>query len=170
MLMDQVNESSKINESTLAIREARVLGFQTEIISMQGTEFSVVPPLKLLDDRCIQAGFTMQGNIKATRIRHRIHNKVPLVVDPFRNMIAMPTHSPKHIDNVWIFSEHILATHPHTKTQSIVEFTNNQSLILNCSIHTLDKQYNRTCRLSAESMYRNKQYYMMNYHFNRDKK
>lgn len=86
-------------------------------------------PLEILDYsiRCI--GFDLRGAIKTAKWLLGHEMMLPVVVNPILEIIAFPTHSPKHEDNMWFNPFHIKRTiSQHPKT--IVELSNGKILII----------------------------------------
>jgi competence protein ComK len=67
-------------------------------------------------------------------------------INPLENIYAFPTHSPKQHECMWIFYHHIKSIKPDPQNtyQSIITFNNYKELLLNISIHTLERQIHRT--------------------------
>ncbi|MFB1082187.1 competence protein ComK [Jeotgalibacillus sp. JSM ZJ347] len=144
----------KINTSTMAIRCARHLEFQTHIIEKDRTIYSKLPSLKLVEYACIMGGSTYKGRQDSVRYKFSIHSKIPILINHHDEIIFFPTHSPAHIDNTWISLEHYHKAHEHTERgKSFVEFTNGDRITIHCSLKTLRKQHQRASALMLQELH-----------------
>ncbi len=143
-----------INTSTMAIRCARHLEFQTHIIEKGSTIYSKLPSLKLIEYACIMGGSTFKGRQDSVKFRFGIHSKIPILINHHDETILFPTHSPSHIDNTWISLEHYHKAHEHPERgKSILEFSNGDRITVDCSLKTLHKQHQRASALMLQELH-----------------
>ncbi|KIL46704.1 hypothetical protein KP77_28310 [Jeotgalibacillus alimentarius] len=138
----------EINSSTMAIRCARHLEYQSMIMEPDRTCYSAHTPLKLINQACLDKGSSYSGRLESARHKLCIYNKIPVLVDQFEEIILFPTHSPSHIDNTWISIDHYKKILPHSeKGKAIVQFINGERLTVNCSVSTFQRQYQRAATI-----------------------
>ncbi|AJD92217.1 hypothetical protein JMA_29000 [Jeotgalibacillus malaysiensis] len=144
----------KINTSTMAIRCARHLEFQTHIIETNKSCYSMQPPLKLLEYACKMGGSTYKGRQESVRFKFGIHSKIPILVNQNEETIMFPTHSPTHINNTWISLEHFHKAYDHEdRAKSTVEFINGERITVMCSLKTILKQHQRVSALMLQELH-----------------
>lgn len=84
---------------------------------------------------------TYEGRIRASRFQMDFPKKTPLLIAE-NNIEAFPTKSPLNPECMWIFN-HTFTVKFHTPKSSILYYDNGLEIIVNASIHTIEKQRSR---------------------------
>ncbi|MCM3216382.1 competence protein ComK [Niallia taxi] len=145
--MEKICNDYEISEKTLALIPAYNLEYGT--IAMEGKEEYYVKktPLELIKHAALIGGAEYDGRRSSMSFLTGIKRKVPIPINPRKNIYAFPTQSPSQMDCHWIFFSHvnlISAAASVTNKETTVLFQNGQKLQLKASPHTLDKQMYRT--------------------------
>ncbi|WP_096185759.1 competence protein ComK [Evansella halocellulosilytica] len=142
--MTKMIQHYEINEQTMALIPAQQIEFDTIAIETNGRYFVKQTPMNIIKRGCLEGGSNYEGRRKAvTHLTGTMH-KVPIPVNPHLNLFAFPTHSPKHFECGWLFYHHIRQLSPTTPHETTVTFTNNETIQVNTSYYTLEKQIHRT--------------------------
>ena len=100
--------------------------------------------LDLIDETSIKFGSTYQGRADSAKRLTKATQKIPILINPALQMIATPTHSPKHVDNTWVFLNHVkdFKENKKNKFNKAVDltFNNGREVTLPVSIHTFKNQ------------------------------
>lgn len=149
--MNKVISTYKISHRTLALIPGRSIDYEAIVITVDETKYVRQTPFDLIKKVCSENDWTTYEGRRQSVIQHtNFIQKTPIPVDICKGIYFLPTHSPSHIDNVWIAFHQILSIkkvpqRERTKhAQSIVYFKNGLALELSVSYHTLEEQYNRT--------------------------
>ncbi|KIL46719.1 hypothetical protein KP77_28460 [Jeotgalibacillus alimentarius] len=148
----KVNVTAMVDENTLALLRAKGNVYRSMMMCKEGIKYSSHSPITLLNDCCMLTGSTMLGSMAATTARLGKEGDIPFIVNPFKRIIVMPTHSPLDADNLWIFPQHIQAIHFHTRTATIIEFTNRQKLVVNLPLRRLNQKMMHAQKLREISL------------------
>ncbi|MDZ5711331.1 competence protein ComK [Jeotgalibacillus haloalkalitolerans] len=144
----------EINQATMAIRCARHLEYQSHIIETGKSCYSAMTSLQLLDYACKMGGSTYKGRQDSVRFKFSFYSKIPILVNQNEEIIMFPTHSPTHIDNIWISLEHFDKAFEHAEREkAIVRFTNGEQITVMCSLKTLSKQHQRASALMLQELH-----------------
>ncbi len=103
-------------------------------------------PIQLIKNGCLDNLATYEGRKAAVIKRTGFTRKVPIPINPDQHLYTFPTHAADHADCSWIFYQHVsyvnaLANDP---TQSMIRFSNGETLTLHVSPYILRKQLKRT--------------------------
>ncbi|MFP7470619.1 competence protein ComK [Niallia taxi] len=137
----------EISEKTLALKPAYNLEYST--IVLEGTEEYYIKktPLELIKQASLFGGAEYDGRRCAVSFLTGIKKKIPIPINPQKNIYAFPTQSPSQMDCHWIFFSHVNlisgASSVSNKSTMIV-FQNGRKLEVKESAHILDKQMYRT--------------------------
>lgn len=104
-------------------------------------------PIQLIQTSCLANCSTYEGRRAAVMHHFGIKRKVPILINPSKNLFTFPTHSPTDFACSWIFYSHVSDIKPFLKkpnVKSIVIFKNGQELPMDVSHYILEKQYQRT--------------------------
>ncbi|WP_227394353.1 competence protein ComK [Jeotgalibacillus aurantiacus] len=147
-------EPYRVTETTLALQYDFSIEHETVAYDQNGVFRSPKSAKDLLNDRCLQAGVLLEGRIASAKVRHGIQHKVPLLVDPYTDILAFPTHSPTSPHNTWLFLKHIVDLMKTDDPKQVkVLFRNYETLTINCSPRTAIKQYERAAKLFYMDVY-----------------
>ncbi|MCC3359149.1 competence protein ComK [Bacillus sp. REN16] len=146
--MKIIQPTYEVNPQTMAILPAREIEYSAIVKEEHKIIYVRQTPLQIIKAACLEGGATYEGRRKAVTHLTGAIQKVPIPINPRRNIFAFPTHSPTAFECNWIFYHHIKAIVPSQQTsntiQSIIHFKNQQVLPMNESHYLLEKQYTRT--------------------------
>ncbi|MEK5444734.1 MULTISPECIES: competence protein ComK [unclassified Fredinandcohnia] len=145
--MKNIQLTYEVNPHTMAIRPAKEIEYSAIVKEENQTLYIRQTPLQIIKAACLEGGSTYEGRRKAVTHLTGAIQKVPIPINPRRNMFAFPTHSPTAFECNWIFYHHIksiVPSHQSNTIQSIIHFKNQQQLLMNESYYLLEKQYTRT--------------------------
>lgn len=123
--------------------------YSTIVIETNRKLYVTKTPLQLIKASCLDGGSTFEGRQKAVTHLTGSLQKVPIPINPLSHIFAFPTNSPNAFQCNWIFYNHVKSILPakqqkDSPAQSIILFKNEQSLPMNESHYTLQKQMQRT--------------------------
>lgn len=102
-------------------------------------------PLELIKLAAIRGGADYDGRRTSMTFLTGIHKKIPIPINPQKNIYAFPTTSPSQAHCCWIFFHHVDEIKPSKGTyRSIVQFKNGNEIKMNETLHILEKQMYRT--------------------------
>ncbi|MEH7223195.1 competence protein ComK [Bacillus sp. JJ1566] len=146
--MNPVLIDYEINPDTMTLLSAAHIDYATIVRERHQILYVKKTPLQLIKAACLEGGATYEGRRKAVTHLTGAIQKVPIPINPRRNIFAFPTHSPTAFECNWIFYHHIKSIVPALQTgkaiQSIIQFKNHHELPMNESHYLLQKQYTRT--------------------------
>ncbi|MCC3359634.1 competence protein ComK [Bacillus sp. REN16] len=146
--MKIIHPTYEVNPLTMAILPAREIEYSAIVKEVHRIIYVRQTPLQIIKAACLEGGATYEGRRKAVTHLTGAIQKVPIPINPRRNIFAFPTHSPTAFECNWIFYHHIKAIVPSQQTsnttQSIIQFKNQQELPMTESHYLLEKQYTRT--------------------------
>ncbi|WP_444684954.1 competence protein ComK [Alkalicoccus luteus] len=106
-------------------------------------------PLQIIEENCWRQGYaTYKGRIDAARNMLNYQKRVPVVING-RDTACFPTHSPNRHECAWVFTSHIsmFTEEPLPEKLATAITWNGTRMPLNISLHTAEKQFNRTNNL-----------------------
>lgn len=146
--MITIHNDYEINPNTMALLTVAHVDYATIVQERDQRLYVKKTPLQLIKAACLEGGATYEGRRKAVTHLTGAIQKVPIPINPRRNIFAFPTHSPTAFECNWIFYHHIKTIVPSQQTsnttQSIIKFKNHHELPMNESYYLLQKQYTRT--------------------------
>ncbi|UCZ52935.1 competence protein ComK [Bacillus shivajii] len=142
--MTKVLENYEINPDTMAILPAKEVEYDTIVIEKHAKYYVKQTPLKMIKLACLDGGSNYQGRREAVTHLTGAMQKMPIPINPNLNIYAFPTHSPSNMDCMWLFYQNILQLKPAPPHDTTITFTNNESITINCSYYTMEKQLHRT--------------------------
>ncbi|KMK77838.1 hypothetical protein AB990_02445 [Alkalihalobacillus pseudalcaliphilus] len=131
---------------TLYFRTAFEFDYETEVKEYHHVYKVKQTDKQILDYACLKGGATYEGRKRAVIHNTGIQSKVPIPVDPLRNLYIFPTHSPESDANIWIVYHNVdrYIKHPTDKTKSIIIFKNREQLVLDVSYSSIKNQVHNT--------------------------
>lgn len=81
---------------------------------------------------------TYEGRIRASRFQMEFHKKTPLLISE-NSIEAFPTMSPSNPECMWVFN-HSFTLKFHTLKSTILHYDHGLEVVVNASIHTIEKQ------------------------------
>ncbi|SDJ97518.1 competence protein ComK [Sediminibacillus albus] len=147
--MTELLADYQVNKHTMALLAAAQLEYETVVLEQERQLYVKQPPLQLIKKACLDAGSTYDGRRLAIIYHTGSRKKVPIPINPEKNIFAFPTCSPASFSCYWIFYRHIfdIETGPsveNSSAQSTIVFTNGQQLPMKESAYVLKKQQLRT--------------------------
>lgn len=140
-----------INKKTLAIlREKK----NSRIIEDNQEYLIPVDPIDIIAFNCQINGSTLEGRQKGSTYLIGSKYKPPIIVNNIYQLIVIPTHSHRNKDCSWIILHNLANYYPH-ENQVLIEFQNQEKLLLPTSYTIFDKQVLRAIRLESTIRHRN---------------
>lgn len=134
-------DSLRIDTDTLVVQPIFENALKTHIITTHGSYTSSFSQLELLNLACMRYFSTYEGRIQASRYQTSFHRKTPLLVAE-NGIFAFPTMSPLNAECMWIFN-HSFKSKKHTDKSTILQYDNGVEIVVNASVHTIEKQRQR---------------------------
>ena len=106
-------------------------------------------PLKIMEDSCKYYGSTYHGRKDCAKEILGADYKVPIILEDYNRIIALPTASPNSNDCAWLSLHRI---HHFLKVDAVntrVVFDNGKDIILPISYRSLENQISRASRLDC---------------------
>ncbi|MBK3494805.1 competence protein ComK [Viridibacillus sp. YIM B01967] len=113
---------------------------KSKVLTKDGYLFSTFTPIQLLRNACIRNGSTLEGRIDAANELLGYSKKLPLYIG--EGIYAFPTRSPYHPECIWVFY-HNFQYWAYSKGQTMLQFENDETIILDISLHTFITQKQR---------------------------
>jgi len=148
--MKNIISTYKINSHTQALLPAKSINYQTIVIEENKILYVRQTPLEIIRQGCVDDWSDYVSRRNAVMHHTSFIQRLPIPVNIRKAFYFFPTHSPGHSDNCWIAYQHILIIDKPLEdqagnpAQSVIYFKNNQKLFLVVSLHTLEKQIQRT--------------------------
>ncbi|WP_010677018.1 competence protein ComK [Bacillus timonensis] len=146
--MKLIQPTYEVNPHTMAILPVKEIEYSAIIKETHQIIYVMQTPFQIIRAACLEGGATYEGRRKAVTHLTGAIQKVPIPINPRRDIFAFPTHSPTTFECNWIFYHHVKtivpARTPNPTSQSIITFKNNHELPMNESHYILQKQYTRT--------------------------
>jgi len=144
-----------IIEETNALLPAKQIDYNTIVIERSRILYIKQTPLQIIQTSCQKYWSTYEGRRDAVVNQMNFKQKVPIPISIHKAIYLFPTHSPNHLDNSWIAYEHVARfdkkQSPGQPEQTLVTFKNGYTLTLDVSVHTFEKQWQRTFELMYKS-------------------
>lgn len=102
----------------------------------------------IIDDSCKYFGSSYLGRHEGTKRLIGINYKSPIIVEESRELIFLPTSSPRFNDCHWLSLDKI-KEHIQSLRGSIVKFTNGEEIEINISKSSLENQILRATKLGS---------------------
>ncbi|MRH43333.1 competence protein [Aquibacillus halophilus] len=147
--MNDIFTSYHVNYRTMAIIPATHFDYQTIVLESGKKLFIKQTPLEIIKVACLDGGASYDGRRAAVMYQTSCHRKVPIPINPSKNIFTFPTHSPSQLQCKWIFYNHVKIIKPYYSSkslipQSIITFKDGQQIIVDESYYILEKQMQRT--------------------------
>lgn len=150
--MSKIFPTYLIHENTFALIPGKSMDYETIVLESDQKRYVHKTALEIIEYSCTMLDWVnYESRRRVTMLHTNFKQKVPIPVSILKKIYFFPTHSPKHIDNIWLAYKNILDFQSmqdvSDQPQTIVRFINGESLILNISFHTLQSQMNRTFQI-----------------------
>lgn len=139
-----------VNENTMLIKPIEAIEYYAVIEEMNRKVFVKQTPLEIIDENLLIGGSDFNGRRRSITYKLGMQKKLPMPINPPRNIYAFPTHSPMIYHCQWIFAEHIDQIHPvknNKNYKSVILFKNGEKIYLEVTPSILDKQLIRTWKV-----------------------
>ncbi|WP_281243699.1 competence protein ComK [Virgibacillus subterraneus] len=124
LIVNKVLLSYQINQDTMALLPVAHADYSTIVIERNQQLFVKKTPWQLIQLSCLENCSTYEGRRAAVMYHMGIKRKVPIPINPSKNLFTFPTHSPTEFECNWIFYSHIQDIRHHPS------FINNHLSIL----------------------------------------
>ncbi|WP_163583225.1 competence protein ComK [Gracilibacillus saliphilus] len=138
-----MNNKYRITSDTIAIFPMYDSVYQSSILESYQTVIKKEKPLDIIKENCLHYGSSYQG--RKASIQHHLdfYQKSPIPIQPTQKLYAFPSQSARSSDCIWLFFHAI--KHIERKQQlTAIRFTNGEVVKIATSLHTIQKQYDRT--------------------------
>lgn len=144
-----VLDDYSINVHTMALLPAFHTDYQTIAIETHRTYYVKQTIMKILKEACLDGGASYDGRRDTVTHYAVAKQKIPIPINPARNIYAFPTHSPTHMQCSWIFYNHVKTIianilDDYAEPTSNIHFKNGQTITVPISDYVLTKQMQRT--------------------------
>lgn len=137
-----------ISEVTNALIPAKKIDYDTIVIEADGSTKNVRrTPLQIVKDSCLSNWSTYEGRKRAVVNYTNYRERVPIPINPLKEIIAFPTHGVKHYDCCWIMFNQVDfydRVYINSTDQTKIIFKNNHELIFNMPVESFEKLMART--------------------------
>lgn len=139
-------EEYEINDATLAL-----ISIDEELTTVYEDDkiFNVSKGAnEIMEDSCAYFGSSLAGRQHGTNKLIGVTHKSPIIVEESREIIFFPTCSPRLAKCSWLSLNNIERYYSDGK-KVVIEFKNDQKLVLNLSYGIIDNQILRATRLES---------------------
>lgn len=119
----------------------------TKILEENGAVILNEDTTEIVARNCFMNGSTLEGRQKGSSFLIGTSYKPPIIVNGYSNIILIPTHSHRNKNCIWIHFQNVLTYYSKSEKKTMVEFKNNEKIIIDISYSVFDKQILRATRL-----------------------
>src|SRR5690625_1224879 len=153
--MSIIQSEYTIIRRTHGLFQAKHFEYDTIVIERERKLYIRQTPLQIIKSSCQKYWSTYEGRRDAVVALMNFKQKVPIPISIHKAIYLFPTHSPNHLDNSWIAYEHVARfdklQYPSQPEQTLVTFKNGYTETLDVTVHTFEKQWQRTFELMYKS-------------------
>lgn len=131
-----------IDRSVLFLLSSFETERKSKVVTTHGEYYSRLSALQLIDGACMLYASTYEGRVKATRHNLKLHKKTPILISS-DGVAAFPTRSPSHQECAWVFNHDYRTEFVSIGKTKLIYDQYGVSVVLDVSIHTLEKQRTR---------------------------
>ncbi|MDE5540147.1 MAG: competence protein ComK [Bacilli bacterium] len=135
-----------INDKTLALIPSKN---KTKVIEFYHTITVNTEVKEIIARNCEMNGSSLEGRQKGSSYLIGTSYKPPIILSEKDNLILVPTHSNRNHLCSWIILSNLLNYYPYSAKSVLIEFQNNQKIVLNISYSVFDNQILRATRLES---------------------
>ncbi|MGY3716256.1 competence protein ComK [Sutcliffiella cohnii] len=128
-----------INSSTIAILPHFHPFLQTQVLEWEGEYNVKEKPLYIINKNCLHYGSSYIGRREAIVHRTNYKQKTPILLSESQELIIIPTHSPEHMDCVWLMFHQVHKV-ASINSGSTITFHNGRELSLPVSAEVIHQQ------------------------------
>lgn len=139
-----------VNNRTMLIMPAEAVDYYAVVKEIDRIVFVKQTPIDIIKENLLIGGSDFNGRRRSITYKLGMQKKLPMPINPPRNIYAFPTHSPKQFHCHWIFTEHIDQIHPvrnNRKYKSAILFKNGEEIYFEVSAFILDNQVVKTWKV-----------------------
>lgn len=136
--MDMMDEYT-ITSRTIAILPHFHPFLQTQVLEWEGDYYVKEKPQYVINKSCLYYGASFVGRREAIVYRTNYKQKTPILLSESQELIIIPTHSPEHIDCVWLMFHQIHKV-ASSNTGSSITFHNGMELPFPVSAEVIHQQ------------------------------
>lgn len=136
-----------IKTETMILIPERHTDYQTLVIESHRKILVSQTPLEIIKSGCLADFSTYEGRRDAVIHHTGFKQKTPIPISTTKGIYAFPTTSPKNMDCVWIFINHVTGVKKVSNSRdygAFITLSNNINLKLNATYHILQSQLDRT--------------------------
>lgn len=111
----------------------------------------------IVDRNCYMNGSSFLGRQKGSAYLIGTSYKPPILINGYKNIILIPTHSIRNKKCAWLNFHTIVTYYENNQKKTIVELKNSKKVVLEISYNIFDKQIARATRLEYALKGYNKQ-------------
>ncbi|EMG26891.1 competence transcription factor [Listeria fleischmannii 1991] len=119
----------------------------SRVIEIGSDSISKFTPFELIKTSCKYFGANYEGRKEGTKHLIGITHKPPIIIDPMSYMYAFPTASPNNSNCVWVFPQHIKEYSATSDNQTLLQFSNFETVKIDISLTSFNNQIARTSML-----------------------
>lgn len=134
----------KIKEKTYALVPCKE---GTKVLEEKTTHIVYEDTTEIVVRNCYMNGSTLEGRQKGSSYLVGTSYKPPIILNGYKNIILIPTHSKRNKECAWVNFQSILAYYKSEEQTTIIEFKNHTKISINISYSIFDKQISRATRL-----------------------
>lgn len=156
-----------VNNRTMLIMPAEAVDYYAVVKEIDRIVFVKQTPFDIIKENLLIGGSDFNGRRRSITYKLGMQKKLPMPINPPRNIYAFPTHSPKQFHCHWIFTEHIDQIHPvrnNRKYKSVIIFKNGEKVFTEVSPYIIETQIIKSwkVRKSMEDRENIQQYVLLN--------
>jgi competence protein ComK len=112
--------------------------------------YSPLKPIKLIKHSCLSYCSSYEGRVAGSKKLTGSSHKVPIIIDSMNMMYFFPSASPTNSNCAWISYEYVKNYRKVDKKSTEVFFQNNQTVVVDLSYYSFEKQMMRTATLCTK--------------------
>jgi competence protein ComK len=138
------------NERTMTIMPMEAIEYGTVVKEVDRTVYVKETPFDIIKENLLIGGSDFDGRRRSITYKLGMQKRLPMPINPPRNIYAFPTHAPRQFHCQWIFTEHIDHIHPvkhNEKFKSAIIFKNGEKIFTEVSPYILETQIIKSWRV-----------------------
>ncbi len=139
-------EHYEICDETLAL--IPIGEHQVHVYELNGSFVLDTTTTQIMEDSCRYFGSSLDGRKKGTEALIGVTYKAPIIVEETNSIIFFPMSSTRYKDTTWINLNHIVSYY-RDMLGCVIQFENDQSILLDSSYGVVDNQILRATRLES---------------------
>lgn len=137
----------EINEDTLAI--IPIIPDKSKIIETNKEYIVNKKVYEIMENSCCYFGSSLSGRTEGSKKLLGTGYKIPIIVEESKEIIFFPTTSPLKNECCWVAIQHIKNCNFFEEDKTIINFENNNELIINVPYFSIKNQILRATRLES---------------------